>query len=159
MLLQASQAAWGPGTVARSLAHATVPRIAARTVVASSGSSGNSRYASRSIHTTQWPATAKRSATPRVCRDARTGLSGSTSLYALRFNKSKPNYTHQQTRGITMHPPDSIKTTSEQDTARRTPTLFNPVYTEEDLTSVQIVHFKPENFGDRVAFALMRVAR
>ncbi|KDN45268.1 hypothetical protein K437DRAFT_122431, partial [Tilletiaria anomala UBC 951] len=67
----------------------------------------------------------------------------------------------QPQRYISLSPPEAVKLRSDpsSDTARRTPTLFNPVYTAEDLHAVKVTHWNPENVGDRVAIALMRVAR
>ncbi|KAF8606943.1 alternative oxidase [Ceratobasidium sp. AG-I] len=45
----------------------------------------------------------------------------------------------------------------------KTPTgdwvLFHPVYTEEELKSVSVFHRTPENAGDKVALALVKLAR
>ena len=86
-----------------------------------------------------------------------------SSATLLRHNRLSPQiplqFQQQQCRNISLSPTEKIRTQPQDDTARRTPTLFNPIYTAEDLRAVRIAHFEPENFGDRVATALMRVAR
>ncbi|KAH7336896.1 AOX, alternative oxidase mitochondrial precursor [Rhizoctonia solani] len=37
--------------------------------------------------------------------------------------------------------------------------LFHPVYTEAELSSVSVFHRTPENFGDKLAFSLVKTAR
>ncbi len=100
---------------------------------------------------------AQRSGAP-LAGISRGALLGSAALTAWAVPRAA-THEQQQARHITLLPSSNVRTTLESDQARRTPTLFQPRYTEADLRAVSIRHFEPENVGDRVAMALMRVAR
>ncbi|KAB5595951.1 Alternative oxidase [Ceratobasidium theobromae] len=58
---------------------------------------------------------------------------------------------------------DSQSTSSSQIISTKPPTgdwvLFHPVYTEDELKSVSIVHRTPEDLGDKVALGLVKLCR